>query len=64
MKSFLSIHIKYITLHILEQVQIASNPQDAINQSDFVILMLPNGEIVRDVCQSNFFSVKIKLKTF
>jgi 3-hydroxyisobutyrate dehydrogenase-like beta-hydroxyacid dehydrogenase len=42
-------------LNILEQVKIASNPENAVNQSDFIILMLPNGKIVRDVCQSNIF---------
>ncbi len=37
------------------KIRIASNPENAINQSDFIILMLPNGKIVRDVCQSNIF---------
>lgn len=27
----------------------------AVENSEFVILMLPNGKIVRDVCQSNVF---------
>jgi 3-hydroxyisobutyrate dehydrogenase len=42
-------------LNILEQVKIASNPENAVNQSDFIILMLQNSQIVRDVCQSNIF---------
>jgi 3-hydroxyisobutyrate dehydrogenase len=37
------------------KITIATNPENAINQSDFVILMLPNSQIVRDVCQSNIF---------
>ena len=39
----------------LEQVKIVSAPQNAVENSEFVILMLPNGKIVRDVCQSNIF---------
>lgn len=38
-----------------KQVKIVSGPQNAVENSDFVILMLPNGKIVRDVCQSNVF---------
>ena len=41
---------------IVEQVKIVSGPQSAVENSEFVILMLPNGKIVRDVCQSNVFS--------
>ncbi|CAF4921228.1 unnamed protein product [Rotaria sp. Silwood1] len=32
---------------------IASVPQKAVANSEFVILMLPNGNIVRDICQSS-----------
>ena len=39
----------------LEQAKIVTVPQNAVDQSEFVILMLPNGKIVRDVCQSNLF---------
>jgi 3-hydroxyisobutyrate dehydrogenase-like beta-hydroxyacid dehydrogenase len=42
-------------LNILEQVKIASNPENAVNQSNFIILLLLNGQIVCDVCQSNIF---------
>ncbi|CAF4052729.1 unnamed protein product [Rotaria sordida] len=38
-----------------KQTKIASVPQEAIVNSEFIILMLPNGKIVRDVCQSNIF---------
>ncbi|CAF3576668.1 unnamed protein product [Rotaria sp. Silwood1] len=34
---------------------IASVPQKAVANSEFVILMLPNGNIVRDICQSSIF---------
>ena len=33
----------------------ASNPQNVASESEFIILMLPNGKIVRDVCQLNIF---------
>ena len=39
----------------LERVKIASNPAMTVEDSKFVILMLPNGRIVRDVCQSFIF---------
>ncbi|CAF3244334.1 unnamed protein product [Rotaria sp. Silwood2] len=38
-----------------KQVKIASVPQEAVANSEFVVLMLPNGKIVRDVCQSSIF---------
>ncbi|CAF4299409.1 unnamed protein product, partial [Rotaria sordida] len=38
-----------------KQAKIASVPQEAIANSEFIILMLPNGKFVRDVCQSNIF---------
>ncbi|CAF4589447.1 unnamed protein product [Rotaria sp. Silwood1] len=38
-----------------KQVKIASVPQEAVANSEFIVLMLPNGKIVRDVCQSNIF---------
>ncbi|CAF1003273.1 unnamed protein product [Rotaria sordida] len=38
-----------------KQAKIASVPQEAIANSEFIILMLPNGKIVRDLCQSNIF---------
>jgi len=41
--------------HNLEQAKIVSVPQNAVEGSEFVVLMLPNGKIVRDVCQSNVF---------
>lgn len=47
--------LSIVNLNILEQVNIASNPENVVNQSDFIILMLPNGKIVRDICQSNIF---------
>ncbi|CAF1328152.1 unnamed protein product [Rotaria sp. Silwood1] len=34
---------------------LASVPQKAVANSEFVILMLPNGNIVRDICQSSIF---------
>jgi 3-hydroxyisobutyrate dehydrogenase-like beta-hydroxyacid dehydrogenase len=40
---------------IIEQVKIVSSPKNAVENSEFIILMLPNGKIVRDVCQSNVF---------
>lgn len=44
-------------LNILEeQVTIASTPQNVASESEFIILMLPNGNIVRDVCQFHLFS--------
>ncbi|UJR33761.1 hypothetical protein I4U23_021188 [Adineta vaga] len=43
-----------------KQAKIVSLPQNAAENSDFVILMLPNGKIVRDVCQSNVFPVAKK----
>lgn len=48
--------------HFKEQKQanIVSVPQNAAENADFVILMLPNGKIVRDVCQSNVFPVAKK----
>ncbi|CAF4757370.1 unnamed protein product [Rotaria sp. Silwood1] len=36
---------------------LASVPQKAVANSEFVILMLPNGNIVRDICQSSIFSL-------
>jgi 3-hydroxyisobutyrate dehydrogenase-like beta-hydroxyacid dehydrogenase len=53
--SFFSTKINSIIIFI-EQVKIVSGPQNAVENSEFVILMLPNGKIVRDVCQSNVFS--------
>ncbi|CAF3235468.1 unnamed protein product [Rotaria socialis] len=38
-----------------KQAKIVTVPQQAVQSSEFVILMLPNGKIVRDVCQSNLF---------
>lgn len=38
-----------------KQAKVVSVPQNAVENSEFVILMLPNGKIVRDVCQSNVF---------
>ncbi|CAF1106201.1 unnamed protein product [Adineta ricciae] len=38
-----------------KRVKIASNPAMTVEDSKFVILMLPNGRIVRDVCQSFIF---------
>ncbi|CAF4005378.1 unnamed protein product [Rotaria sordida] len=43
-----------------KQAKIASVPQKAVADSEFVVLMLPNGKIVRDVCQSNIFSTAKK----
>jgi 4-hydroxybutyrate dehydrogenase/sulfolactaldehyde 3-reductase len=39
----------------LEQAKMVSVPQNAVENSEFVVLMLPNGKIVRDVCQSTVF---------
>jgi 3-hydroxyisobutyrate dehydrogenase-like beta-hydroxyacid dehydrogenase len=58
-KEHSTVYYKYsnkIYLNVVEQVQIALKPENAVMQSDFVILMLPNGKIVRDVCQLNIFS--------
>jgi 3-hydroxyisobutyrate dehydrogenase-like beta-hydroxyacid dehydrogenase len=52
---YIYIHQNKLYLNNLEQVKIASNPEKVVNQSDLIILMLPNGQIVRDVCQSNIF---------
>jgi len=38
-----------------KQAKLVSVPQQAVENSEFIILMLPNGKIVRDVCQSNIF---------
>jgi len=38
-----------------KQAKVVTVPQSAVDQSEFVILMLPNGKIVRDVCHSNIF---------
>ncbi|CAF2335743.1 unnamed protein product [Rotaria sp. Silwood2] len=38
-----------------KQAKIAFEPQKAVANSEFVVLMLPNGKIVRDVCQSSIF---------
>ncbi len=54
-KSSLLDENKFDNYFFLEQVKIVSGPQNAVENSDFVILMLPNGKIVRDVCQSNVF---------
>ncbi|CAF1412717.1 unnamed protein product [Rotaria sp. Silwood1] len=43
---------------------IASVPQKAVANSEFVILMLPNGNIVRDICQSSIFSAQKGTLTF
>jgi 3-hydroxyisobutyrate dehydrogenase-like beta-hydroxyacid dehydrogenase len=40
----------------IEQAKVVSVPQNAVENAEFVILMLPNGKIVRDVCQSTLFS--------
>ena len=45
----------WIYSFVVEQAKFVSVPQQAVDKSDFVILMLPNGKIVRDVCQSNIF---------
>ncbi|CAF0792865.1 unnamed protein product [Adineta steineri] len=38
-----------------KQAKTVTVPQNAVKDSEFVVLMLPNGKIVRDVCQSNVF---------
>lgn len=43
-----------------KQVKTVTVPQKAAENTDFVILMLPNGKIVRDVCQSNIFPIAKK----
>ncbi|CAF1187310.1 unnamed protein product [Adineta steineri] len=43
-----------------KHVNIANKPEYVIQQSDFIILMLPNGDIVRNVCQSNIFPLARK----
>jgi 3-hydroxyisobutyrate dehydrogenase len=43
--------------HFKEQktAKVVSVPQKAVENAEFVVLMLPNGKIVRDVCQSSIF---------
>ncbi|UJR32657.1 hypothetical protein I4U23_020117 [Adineta vaga] len=43
-----------------KQINIASSPENVVKNSDFIILMLPNGEIVRNVCQTNIFPIAKK----
>ena len=52
------------TRSVSEQAKIVSVPQQVVDKSDFVILMLPNGKIVRDVCQSNIFPYGWKVYLF
>ncbi|CAF0747587.1 unnamed protein product [Adineta ricciae] len=40
-----------------KEAKVVSVPQNAIEGSEFIVLMLPNGKVVRDVCQSNVFPV-------
>ncbi|CAF3820198.1 unnamed protein product [Rotaria sp. Silwood1] len=43
---------------------LASVPQKAVANSEFVILMLPNGNIVRDICQSSTIGAQKGTLTF
>ncbi|CAF3722509.1 unnamed protein product [Adineta steineri] len=43
-----------------KHVKIANKPEYVLQQSDFIILMLPNGDIVRNVCQSHIFPLARK----